>query len=181
MKLIVGLGNIGDHFDGTRHNVGFLILDSINKDWLDKTKFKSYLAEINIAGEKAILLKPKTYYNLSGDAVLAVKNFYKIDNSEILVIHDELALPFGVVRTRLDSSDAGNNGVKSIIGTIGQDFSRVRVGIANDFSYKTDAADFVLGKFSREEHKKLATITSEVTKIIDKFATNNFEQTSISL
>lgn len=180
MKLVVGLGNIGDHFNGTRHNVGFAILDNLTNDWLYKPKFKASIAELNIAGERLILLKPQTYYNLSGDAVIAVKNFYKIDNADILVIHDELALPFGTVRTRKQGTDAGNNGVKSIIAQIGNDFARIRIGISNEFTAKTDAADFVLGHFSREELKKMQDITTVCRKLINDFAANKFEQTSIS-
>lgn len=179
MKLVVGLGNIGDHFKGTRHNIGFTVLDSLSGDWLDKPKFKSSVAEASIAGEKVLLIKPATYYNLSGDAVLAVKNFYKLTNADILVIHDELALPFGTIRTRAQGTDAGNNGIKSIISQLGNDFARIRIGISNDFTTKTDAADFVLGHFSHDELKKMTDITTSCHKLVQDFANNKFEQTSI--
>ncbi|HSE29817.1 MAG TPA: aminoacyl-tRNA hydrolase [Candidatus Saccharimonadales bacterium] len=180
MKIVVGLGNIGEHFNGTRHNVGFAILDSLTDDWHDRPKFKSFVAEVNIGGEKVILLKPKTYYNLSGDAVIAVKNFYKVDARNILAVHDELALPFGAIRTRNQGSDAGNNGIKSLIAQLGPDFARVRIGIANDFTAKTDAADFVLGHFTREELKKMPDIAHSAKKMINNFVTNKFEQTSVN-
>src|SRR5258707_5952830 len=113
MKLIVGLGNIGDHFNGTRHNVGFKVIDALAEakglNWQFKDKFKASVAEGEVDGQKIILAKPTTYYNLSGDAVQATKQFYKLDNADILVLHDELDLPFGTVRARLGGSDAGNN------------------------------------------------------------------------
>jgi PTH1 family peptidyl-tRNA hydrolase len=184
MKIVVGLGNIGAHFDGARHNVGFAALEFFasanNLEWQVKDRFKATVAEGNLSGEKVILVKPNTYYNLSGDAVLAIKNFYKISNSDTLIIHDELALPFGVIRTRVGGSDAGNNGIKSVISTIGQDFARIRIGISNEFTEKTDAADFVLGHFTHDELKKIPDIATTTNKLIQDFIANNLEQTSIS-
>lgn len=173
MKLIVGLGNIGPHFEGTRHNLGFSVLDvfanSHSVIWQTKDKFKASIAEATISGQKVILAKPTTYYNLSGDAVRAIKDFYKLDNADILVVHDELDLPYGTVRTRGSGSDAGNNGVKSIIATVGEDIARIRIGIANQHTSTQDAADFVLAGFSREEHEDLPQIKNEAKSLIASF------------
>src|SRR5262245_59640375 len=128
MLLIVGLGNVGLGYNGTRHNVGFSAVEAFasvnNMVWQDKTKFKANLAESTLGKQKVLLAKPATFYNDSGQTVLAIKNFYKLKNQDILVIHDDLALPLGTVRVRNAGSDAGNNGIKSIIAAIGSDFAR---------------------------------------------------------
>jgi PTH1 family peptidyl-tRNA hydrolase len=173
VKLIVGLGNIGVHFEGSRHNTGFDVLDefaaSSSMVWQTKDKFKATVAEATLDDQKVLLLKPNTYYNLSGDAVRATADFYKLANSDILIVHDELALPFGTIRTRDDGSDAGNNGVKSIIAAIGNDFARIRVGIANEHLQGQDAADFVLGQLTRDEREKLPEIKKEAVSLINSF------------
>lgn len=181
MKLVVGLGNIGPHFEGTRHNVGFMTLDSLSTDWQDKPKFKAAIAELTQNGQKIILAKPNTYYNLSGEAVRALKDFYKLDNADILLIHDELALPFGTIRARLSGSDAGNNGMKSVIAHIGPDVARLRIGIANDLSAKQDAADFVLSTFRHEEHKMLPDIFAESHRLVWKFIDGTLVGESVSI
>lgn len=185
MKLIIGLGNIGPHFDGTRHNVGFEVVSLFasrnNLNWQDKEKFKAHIAEGVLGGEKVIAVRPTTYYNLVGDAVQAIKHFYKIENHNILAVHDELALPFGVVRTRPDGSAAGNNGIKSIIAAIGDSFPRVRIGIANQFLPSMDAANFVLGRFSHEEIQKLADIKKHAATLVETFVNDTFEHTTTGL
>jgi PTH1 family peptidyl-tRNA hydrolase len=173
MKLVVGLGNVGAHFTGTRHNVGFAVLDNFaashNLEWTLKEKFKAIIAEGSIHDQKVILAKPTTFYNLSGESVRAIKDFYKIENTDILIVHDELALPFGTVRTRLGGSDAGNNGIKSVINHCGVDFIRVRTGIANDVLANYDAADFVLGRFSATETADWPKVVKEACHQLDLF------------
>lgn len=185
MKLIIGLGNIGPHFAGTRHNVGFETVDAYaaehNLAFLEKEKFKAHIAEGVMGDGKIIIAKPTTYYNLVGDSVQMIKQFYKIDDADILVVHDELALPFGTVRTRPDGSAAGNNGVKSIIAAIGDSFPRIRIGIANEFLPRTDAADFVLSRFSHEESQKLPDIKKHAVTLIDAFVDGAFEHTTTNL
>lgn len=182
MKLIIGLGNIGAHYDGTRHNVGFAAADAFAEAhglaWAQKDKFKAVVAEGVLGGEKVILAKATTYYNLTGEAARALKDFYKIDNADILAIHDELALPFGTVRTRRGGSDAGNNGIKSLIAHIGEDFARIRVGIANDHLAGRDAADFVLSALSRDERVQFADIAITIRDIIHDFIRGDFTQTT---
>ena len=163
IKLIVGLGNIGKEFEGTRHNSGFMTIDAFQKandfpKWQEKSKFKAFITEDFVAGRKVILAKPTTLYNLSGESVKALKDFYKLTNNDIVVVHDELDLPFGTVKEKLGGGSAGSNGLKSIIAQIGADFKRVRIGIKNDLLEKIDAADFVLAKFSSAEKKQLDEI-----------------------
>lgn len=173
MKLIVGLGNIGAHFDGTRHNVGFAVLDAFaasqNWEWITKEKFKAAIAEGHYAGQKVLLVKPHTFYNLSGEAARAVRDFYKVDNADVVVVHDELALPFGTVRTRSSGSDAGNNGIKSIIAHLGDDVARIRVGIANDHLANYDAADFVLARLAAGEQSQWPQLQREIFTLLHDF------------
>jgi len=173
MKLVIGLGNVGIHFEGTRHNLGFDTLDTFAANhsmvWQNKDKFKAVIAEATLNKQKVLLVKPITYYNLSGSAVQVLKDFYKLENTDIIVVHDELALPFGTIRTRNAGSDAGNNGMKSIIASLGKDIPRIRIGIANEHSLTNDAADFVLSQFSREEREKLPQIKNEACDLIDAF------------
>lgn len=171
IKLIVGLGNPGNKYDGTRHNIGFAVIDMFREnndfpDWQEKSKFKAFVSEDFIAGKKIILAKPTTFMNDSGQAVRALKDFYRVDDKDIIVIHDELDLPFETVKQKLGGGSAGNNGIKSIIAHIGENFSRVRVGVRNDLLDTMDSADFVLAKFSKDEQKKLPEILEAAQKII---------------
>lgn len=163
ITLIVGLGNIGKKYDGTRHNVGFSVVDSLREKyqlpkWQDKPKFKALISEDFVGGKKLILAKPTTLMNNSGEAVRALKDFYKLKNTDIIVIHDELDLLFGTVKQKQGGGSAGNNGIKSLIAHIGDDFNRVRVGIKNDQLEMMESADFVLSKFTSDEKKQLGDI-----------------------
>ncbi len=163
ITLIVGLGNIGKEFEGTRHNCGFMAVEEYAKinsfpKWQEKTKFKAFISEDFVAGKKVILAKPTTLYNLSGESVRALKDFYKLANSDVIIVHDELDLPFGTVKEKQGGGSAGSNGLKSIISQIGEEFKRIRIGIKNDLLEKMDAADFVLANFSSAEKKQLDEI-----------------------
>lgn len=160
IKLIVGLGNIGKEYEATRHNCGFTAVDAYAKEnnfpkWQEKVKFKAFVAEDFVNGKKVILAKPTTLYNLSGEAVRGLKDFYKVENKDITVVHDELDLPFGIVKEKVGGGSAGSNGLKSLISHIGADFKRIRIGIKNDLLERMDTADFVLAKFSAAEKKQL--------------------------
>lgn len=188
MKLIIGLGNPESKYDLTRHNVGFLLLDHVadqlGATWQPKPKFKGVLAEATIGGEKAILLKPTTYYNSSGEAARAVIDFYKLSAAEdVLVLHDELALPFGTLRTRLEGSDAGNNGIKNLIVHVGPSFARIRVGIANDQLPAHGAQDFVLGRFTSAEQQAMSDVARHALDFIEHFVhqEKEFAPTSIRI
>lgn len=187
MKLIVGLGNIGEHFEGTRHNVGFQVMGVLaglhNFSWTKKASLKAQLATGELLRQKVILARPSTYYNLSGEAVAAILRYHKLTNHDLLVVHDELDLTFGTLRTRLGGSDAGNNGIKSITDHIGADFTRLRIGIANEHLPKTDAAEFVLGWFSHDEKQQLPGIIDQAISFIERFVDENqeFMHTSVKL
>lgn len=170
MKLIVGLGNPGSKYDNTRHNVGFMFLDYLANSYQVKFNSKQnyQLAEINVGGEKVLLLKPQTFMNLSGEAVNAVCKFYKITNHDIIVIYDDLDMDFGRLRVKDNSSSGGHNGIKNIINHLHtQEFMRIKVGINNE--YKRDVKSFVLSKFSKSELTQLDAIFTKVDLACDAF------------
>jgi len=172
--LIIGLGNPGKEYDDTRHNIGFAALDDFAArndfpGWVNKKDLKSVVASHVLGDCKVILVKPSTFMNDSGESAQAVQHFYKIANSSTVVVYDELALKFGQIRARLGGSDAGHNGVKSLIGQIGDEFGRLRLGIANDFSDNADAAEFVLGKFSKDEQVSLPAILKETGVMLTEY------------
>jgi len=183
MKLIFALGNPGKEYEQTRHNVGFAAIDNLAHDysasWQEKSKFKALIAEVSIAGEKIILAKPTTFYNQVGESYRALIDFYKLESEDILIVHDELALPIGTVRLREGGSDAGNNGIKSILQHGGGHETRARIGISNEQRKVIDDANFVLGRFTKEESEKLADILQTVRTTCEQFARGEFELTSI--
>ena len=152
MFLIVGLGNPGKEYDGTRHNIGFAAVDYIADKYnieLNRVKFKGVFGEGFIDGKKVILLKPTTYMNLSGESIREVINFYKISNEEVIVIYDDISLEVGRLRIREKGSHGGHNGIKSIIANLGTDvFPRVKIGVG---APKGNLVSHVLGKFSEDE------------------------------
>ncbi|WP_297406219.1 aminoacyl-tRNA hydrolase [uncultured Cetobacterium sp.] len=154
MKLIVGLGNPGNEYKNTRHNVGFDIVDKFSQDENFppfKEKFQALITEKTINGEKVILLKPQTYMNLSGNSIIQVIKFYKIDSeNEMLVIYDDMDLPLGKLRFKINGSAGGHNGIKSIISHVGQNFLRVKCGIGKAMS-RQENINFVLGRFTKDE------------------------------
>lgn len=172
MKLVVGLGNPGNEYSKTRHNIGFQLLDYIaNKNGLEFKSDKKFNAECStymINGEKVHLIKPLSYMNLSGTVVSKYANFYNIEPSDILVIQDDLDMEFGKIRILYDSTSGGHNGIKNIIEYLGtKEFTRLKVGISNDKEY--DTKDYVLGKFSKEECDELTNIYSKLENIINDF------------
>ncbi|MBX4190902.1 aminoacyl-tRNA hydrolase, partial [Candidatus Saccharibacteria bacterium] len=137
--------------------------------WMAKKDLKCDLT-INTLGEnRVILAKPETFMNQSGQAGQAVHRFYQLHNQNTLAVYDELAIPFGSLRTRLGGSDAGHNGVKSLIQHLDEDFGRLRIGVGSEISKKADAADFVLGKFSKQEQEALPQIIKEACAIITEY------------
>jgi PTH1 family peptidyl-tRNA hydrolase len=160
MKLIVGLGNPGDQYANTRHNIGFSTLDALRKAWRFPDfafckKFNAEISEGHRSQEKILLVKPRTFMNLSGIVVRALTDFYKLSPNDIVLIQDELDLPLGKHKIAADSSSAGHNGVKNIIEHLGtQAFARLRIGIDIPERKETgalDAHDFVLSGFTPEE------------------------------
>ena len=172
MKLIVGLGNPGNEYSKTRHNIGFQLLDYIasrnNIEFKCDKKFNAECATYMVGGEKVYLIKPLSYMNLSGTVVSKYSNFYNIEPSDILVIQDDLDMDFGKVRILYDSTSGGHNGIKNIIECLGtKEFTRLKIGISNNKNY--DTKDYVLGKFSKEESDLLSNIYSNLENIIDDF------------
>ena len=171
MKLVIGLGNPGKQYEKTRHNVGFLCLDrlanKLNISFKIDSDFKASLSLYN-CGEKCIFVKPQTYMNLSGEAVGKIAKYYKIDAKDILVIHDDMDLPFGALRLREKGSAGGHNGVKNIILHLEtEEFKRIRVGISGHA--EIDAKDYVLGHFSKKELSDLEIIAEDVCNAILEF------------
>ncbi len=176
-KLIIGLGNPGSKYELTRHNAGFLCLDAFAAAeggvWSDKKALKSLICDLRLGQSRILLCKPQTYMNNSGEAAAAVQNFFKIPNANTVVVHDELDLPFGQLRTKVGGGAAGHNGIKSLIQHIGEDFGRVRIGIgpksAGQRPPQMDSADFVLQKFDKTEQGNLKTLTTEVNALLNEF------------
>lgn len=172
--LIIGLGNPGKEHTGTRHNVGFEVLDEFARKndfpgWIAKKDLRCDLSTQRMGENQVILCKPQTFMNSSGEAAQAVQHFYRVYNQNTLAVYDELAIPFGQLRTRLGGSDAGHNGVKSLIQHIGDDFGRLRIGVGSAVSAKADTADFVLGKFTKKEQGALSQIVREANAIITEY------------
>ena len=168
MKLVVGLCNPCIDYKNTRHNVGFIVLDNYldTTDW--KEKFNALYCEKIIDGEKVLFVKPLTFMNLSGDAVIKFVNYYKIDINDILIIHDDLDLEFGTYKLKKNSSAGGHNGIKSIIRCLAsEEFARLKIGISNDKSI--DTKDYVLGKFGKNELNKLDEMQTSFNNIITSF------------
>ena len=155
MYIIAGLGNPGKQYEMTRHNIGFHTIDYIADKHgvkMKKLKFKAVYGEGNIAGEKVYLVKPQTYMNLSGEAIGEMARFYKIPPENIIVINDDISLDMGRIRVRGKGSDGGHNGLKSIIYQLQSDkFPRVKMGVGAPKHKDYDLADFVLGRFTKDE------------------------------
>ena len=169
--LIVGLGNIGDEYRETRHNIGFMVLDALAKASNIVFKDGRYGATttLSVKGRQLILLKPSTYMNLSGNAVRYWMQQEKIPLENVLVFVDELALPFGSLRLKGKGSDAGHNGLKHIAATLGtQNYARLRFGIGNDFP-KGAQVDYVLGNFDEEDRKQMPERLELAGEIIKSF------------
>lgn len=170
MWLIAGLGNPGPSYAGNRHNVGFMVLDLMARrlegdSWRDK--FSGRVTRVSLKEDEAWLLKPMTYMNRSGDSVQPCAAFYKIERERIIVVHDELDLPFGTVRIKKGGGPGGHNGIKSLIARLGPDFIRVRIGVGRPpAGYRGDVADFVLTNFRPEEREKLPQVLKNAERSV---------------
>lgn len=178
MKLIVGLGNPGKEYNNTRHNIGYMFLDSIAKDRnlvFDKEKFNAKYVEYTYNGERVMLIKPLSFMNLSGGVVRKFVDYYKIDINDVLIIQDDLDMHFGRIKIVYDSSSGGHNGIKDIENNLGtKKYTRLKIGISNDKSL--DTKDYVLGKFSSNELKELSDIYSKLINLIDDFCDINLDR-----
>ncbi len=176
--LIVGLGNPEPQYDGTRHNIGFAGVDAFVKkndelsDWVIKKDLKCMMSDGRIGDSKIVVIKPITYMNLSGDSVALAFNYYKPSINHVIVVHDELDIKFGQIRTRYGGSSAGHNGIKSISNIIGEDYGRIRIGIGPKTPEAMDSADFVLQRFSDKELKQMDNLKRETIAILSEFIYN---------
>ena len=179
MKLIIGLGNPESQYNGTRHNIGFDVVDSIAASFgagFSRGKGKYLSAKLVHRRESVILIKPMTYMNLSGHAVVAAMNFYKIERRDILVICDDLNLPSGSIRIRAKGSAGGQNGLKHIIESLGsEEFARMRIGIRLEEQPLSSFSSFVLGKFSEDERAVMSKVLPVSKDAALDFAINGIE------
>lgn len=166
MRLIVGLGNPGAEYAATRHNIGFLAVDKIAPGGtIFSSKFHGSFANVTISGETLLLLKPATYMNRSGQSVQAAMAFYKLAPEQVIVVYDEIDLPLGKLRIKQGGGANGHNGIKDIDQKIGPNYWRIRLGVGRPEAGR-DTADYVLGRFSKEEEplreKMLSTVRDEL-------------------
>jgi PTH1 family peptidyl-tRNA hydrolase len=175
MVLIVGLGNPEDKYKNNRHNIGFRVInklvDDSNATDISKSSFFGKLYK----DKQTLFLKPSTYMNLSGKSVTAVKNFFKIDIENIIVIHDDIDLPFSALRFKRGGGHGGHNGLKSIDSHIGKEYIRVRMGVGKP-EYKSQVANFVLSDFSQEEEKIIDKWITHTTKAIKELQTKELDE-----
>ena len=174
MLLLVGLGNPTPDSENNRHNIGFKIIDAINKKFglsKQKPKFKGLLTTGNVGEQKVYAIKPLTFMNNSGICIRELIEYFKIDAEDVIVFHDDLDVEFGKIKAKFGGSDAGHNGIASIDKFIGKDYSRVRIGIGkpND---KIAVSDYVLKDFDDDEKQQLETLKNNITEnlaiLIDK-------------
>jgi PTH1 family peptidyl-tRNA hydrolase len=179
IKLFVGLGNPGQKYENTRHNLGFIALDSIAS--AKGLEFKNWgnMADISFYDTnkgRIWILKPTTFMNLSGDAVLSFSKYYKISTQEIVVYYDDFSIPLGTYKIRMSGSAGGHNGIKSIMGRLNTDnFSRIKLGIG-PFPKFMDMANFVLSKFSKEDENKINFIKKLAVEIFDKISESDVDK-----
>lgn len=180
MKLVVGLGNPGNEYKATRHNIGFMIIDHYLKTRNiegSNNKFSGIYFEKIINDEKVILLKPQKYMNLSGEVVAQFVNFFKVPVEDILIIHDDLDILFGNVKLKYKGSCGGHNGLRNIEQHLHtQEYKRLKFGIGNkDVSSLFEIKDYVLSKFSVDEAKQIEQLLSKTDEIIDDYLTLTFD------
>lgn len=180
MYLLAGLGNPGSEYENTRHNIGFITIDSFANSRgvkVDKLKFKALTAECRVGGEKVLLMKPQTFMNNSGEAIGEAARFYKIPPENVIIISDDITLSPGNMRIRRKGSAGGHNGLKSIIAHLGsENFPRIKLGIGDRENHDRSLADFVLGKFSKEETKQLEEIVKKASDAAELIITDGIDE-----
>lgn len=178
--LLVCLGNPGDKYENTRHNVGFMVADEVaerQKKPIQRLKFKALTNILDISGEKVLVMKPVTYMNLSGEAVRQAADFYKVPPDHVLVVLDDTALAVGKLRVRRGGSAGGHNGLKSIIQHLGTDqFPRLRVGVGEKPHPDYDLADWVLGRFTGEDKKAIDAAVKRAADGVECILKDGLEQ-----
>ena len=169
--IVVGLGNVGQEYDKTRHNAGFMAIDEFAKKHgakIDRAKFHALVTEADVVGKRVLLMKPTTFMNNSGVAIAEAASFYKIPADRVIVLHDEISFDPGVIRIRRKGSAGGHNGLKSIIAHLGSDeFPRIKIGVGKKPSPDYDLVDFVLGRFSQADLETLANKSADISAAIE--------------
>lgn len=187
MKLVFALGNPGETYAATRHNIGWQCLEYLAQkahcQFNQKTKFLAEIAEGDYEGEKVLFAKPTTFYNETGQSLRALVDYYKLNPAtDVLVLHDDLALPFGTIRVRQNGSAAGNNGIKSINAHIGDGYYRIKIGTQNATRERMSDAQFVLSAFSKKEQAVIeSSLLSTVRELFDDFMFNEIEPQSLNI
>jgi len=166
MYLIAGLGNPGDKYSQTRHNIGFMVIDEITKNLSLSPINKSNFKAVVLKDKNAIYVKPQTFMNLSGEAIQPICKYYNIPVQNVIIIHDDLDLPFGTIKFKIGGGHGGHNGLKSIDSHCTKEYIRVRIGIGKPQN-KQDVASFVLSRFSKEEFDKINDIISHTITAIE--------------
>ncbi len=179
MKWIVGLGNPGPEYQLTRHNIGFMVIDALAQEFGGdfKKEHNALVAKVMIDGEKVLLVKPQTYMNLSGEAARALMDYYQLELPNLLVIHDEVDLPFSQLKMHKKKSAGGNNGIKSMHQHLGtDDYARLRLGVGRPSHPGQEVADFVLRPFGKDEMKSLGDFLGEAADATLSFMKDGFER-----
>lgn len=178
--IVVFLGNPGTKYNGTRHNAGFMACDALERELkvsVNRLRFKALTATVSIGGEKVLLMKPQTYMNLSGEAVIQAVKFYKVPADHVIVVSDEVALPIGRMRIRKGGSAGGHNGLKNIIAQLGTDqFPRIRMGVGSPPHPDYDMADWVLGVFRNQDAADMEELAKRVSKAIQCYITEGADK-----
>lgn len=178
--LVVGLGNPGPEYASTRHNAGYLVVDLLAERHgarLRSHKARADAAQIRLGGVAAVLARPRSYMNVSGPPVAALRSFFKVDPARVIVVHDELDIPFGAVRLKRGGGDNGHNGLRSITSSLGtRDYLRVRFGIGRPPG-RMDPADFVLRDFATPERKELPVLVDRAADAVEALVAEGLEPT----
>lgn len=178
MFLLAGLGNIGDEYQKTRHNFGFLALDAIIAQYNlqdSGQKFGNWLFMGEIAGCKIMAIKPQKLMNLSGEPILKIISFYNVPLANLLVLHDDLDLELGRIKLKMGGGNAGHNGLRDIERVLGKDYLRLRLGIGRPQSLEYDVANYVLGKFSKEEILRVKEVNQKIAKFLPLILDKNYD------
>ena len=178
--IIAGLGNPGAQYENTRHNAGFMTVDTLaakHNFEIKRLKFKSLTADVTIAGKRCLVMKPSTFMNNSGEAIVEAMNFYKIPIENVIICYDDISLDPGKIRIRRKGSDGGHNGIKSIIYQLNSEvFPRIKVGIGKPQNADYDLADYVLGRFSKDEVKTLVDTAIRAAAAVEVIIKNGTEK-----
>ncbi len=169
MHLVIGLGNPGKRYEETRHNVGFLVVDRLaarSGDAVSTKQFGALVGKASVGGDTAVLAKPQSFMNLSGQPVASLKGYYKANNDQIVVVHDDMDIPFGEVRVKVGGGHGGHNGLRDLSKRIGQDYVRVRVGVSRP-PEGWNPADYVLGTWRADERAALDAFVDRTADCVE--------------